>query len=207
MKKKNNIRVLIAEDDFLLKELISSMLKDSGYIVLDGVSNGRQAIEKTCSLKPDVVLMDIQMPKVDGLEATRKIQQSCSTPVVIMTAYDAHDIVDKASEAGASAYLVKPPASDEIERAITISMARHDDLMKSDRLNVELRKEISNRKRVEKELKKTMKQLERFNKIAVNRELRMIELKKEINELLEKTGTPKKYLQSFMTTKLFLKKD
>lgn len=194
MKEKNNIKVLIADDDYLIKELISSMLKGIGYKVLDAASNGKQAIEKTCSLKPDVVLMDIQMPKVNGLEATRKIQQSCSTPVVIMTAYDEHDLVDKASEAGASAYLVKPPVADEIERAITISMARHNDLMKSNRLNVELQKEISNRKRAEKELKKTMNQLERFNKIAVNRELRMVELKKEINKLLEKAGEPEKYL-------------
>lgn len=194
MKRKNNIKVLIADDDFLIKELISHVLKDIGYKVLDAASNGKQAIEKTCSLKPDVVLMDIQMPKVDGLEATRKIQQSCSTPVVIMTAYDEHDLVDKASEAGASAYLVKPPVADEIERAITISMARHDDLMKSNSLNVELRKEISDRKRVEKELKKTMNQLERFNKIAVNRELRMVELKTEINKLLKKAGEPNKYL-------------
>lgn len=194
MKGKNNIKVLIADDDFLIKELISSMLKGIGYKVLDAASNGKQAIEKTCSLKPDVVLMDIQMPKVNGLEATRKIQQSCSTPVVIMTAYDEHDLVDKASEAGASAYLVKPPVADEIERAITISMARHNDLMKSNRLNVELQKEISNRKRAEKELKKTVNQLERFNKIAVNRELRMVKLKTEINELLEKAGEPNKYL-------------
>ncbi len=89
-------------------------------------------------LKPDVVLMDISMPLMDGLEATRLIQSTCPTPIVILTAYETPEMLDEASQAGVGAYLIKPPIQKEMERAITIAMSRHDDLMKWQQLSEEL---------------------------------------------------------------------
>ncbi len=135
---RNNIKVLIAEDDFLIAEEISRALKNSGYTLAGIAPNGKKAVELAGSLKPDVILMDIKMPKMDGLEAARIIFEQCPTPVVIITAHESHDLVEKASESGIAAYLTKPPKHDEIDRAITIAMARHKDLLKYKKLVAEL---------------------------------------------------------------------
>jgi two-component system, sensor histidine kinase and response regulator len=135
---KSKIKVLIAEDDFLIAEEISRSLKNAGYILSGIATNGKKAVELTNSLRPDVILMDIKMPKMDGLEASRIIMEQCPTPVVIVTAHESQDLVEKASEAGIATYLTKPPKPDEIERAITIALARHKDMLESRRLIMEL---------------------------------------------------------------------
>ncbi len=134
----DKISVLIAEDDFMVSEAIQKEVEDLGYIIVGKAPDGRQVVEMTQSLQPDVILMDIEMPDMDGLEATRRIYQSCPTPVVILTAYDTPDLVKQAGKAGAGAYLVKMPNAREIERAITIATARFDDMMTLRRLNAEL---------------------------------------------------------------------
>ena len=141
MSEKNSIRVLIAEDDFIVSKAIEHIISDMGYETIGTASTGEEAIEMTRSLRPDVILMDIQMPVMDGIKATQKIQDKCPTPVIILTAYITKELVNTASDNGISAYLVKPPDSDEIERAIKIAIARHGDLMELRRLNEELKYE------------------------------------------------------------------
>jgi len=138
LKGNENIRVLIVEDDYLIGETIKRTLKTIGYEVAGKASNGLEAVEMACSLRPDIVLMDIQMPDLDGLEATRRIQECCPVPVVALTAYESQDLVNKAGEVGVAAYLTKPPRRAEIERAVTIAMARHRDMMELRRLYGEL---------------------------------------------------------------------
>ena len=138
MDKQKSIRVLVAEDDFLLSQEIARSLEKIGYEQVGSASNGAEAVELARSLHPDVILMDIKMPKLDGLEATRRIQEDTPTPVVLLTAYESRDLVEKAGEAGVAAYLTKPPKSAEIKRAVTIALARHNDLMELRRLNREL---------------------------------------------------------------------
>jgi CheY-like chemotaxis protein len=82
--------------------------------------------------------MDIQMPNVDGIEATRRIQKSYPTPVVVLTAYETPEWVERAGEAGVGAYLIKPPSTRDIERAITIAISRFQDMMALRKLNDEL---------------------------------------------------------------------
>ena len=138
MEQQKNIRVLIAEDNFMVREMIRARLEEVGYIVAGEAIDGRMALDMAQSLRPDVVLMDIEMPDVDGIEATRRIFQLCPTPVVMLTAHETASLVQRASQAGAGAYLVKLPKSTEIERAITIAIARFDDMMELRRLNEEL---------------------------------------------------------------------
>src|SRR5215510_14275803 len=136
--QKEDLQVLIAEDEPLVSEMIKGILKELKYKVVGQARTGKQAVALTESLKPDVVLMDIQMPEMDGLEATLHIYDFCPTPVVILTAHDAPELILQASEVGVGAYLVKPPKAREVERAITIAMARFGDLMSLRYLNAEL---------------------------------------------------------------------
>lgn len=128
---KKNIRVLVAEDDFLIGHEISRILAQMGYERTGIAPNGEKAVEMVLEHRPDVVLMDIKMPRMDGLQASVEIQQKCPTPIVILTAQESSDFVAEASLAGVGAYLTKPPKAEELERAITIAIARHSDLMES----------------------------------------------------------------------------
>lgn len=144
---KDNPTVLIAENDYLVSEAIKKCLHSLGFPVVGKASDGLEAIRMTCHLAPEVVLMDIKMPNMDGLTATRKIQSTCPTPVVILSAHETPDLVKDASEAGASYYCIKPPQPRELERAILIARARHNDLMELRKVNEELlaaQKEIKN---------------------------------------------------------------
>lgn len=138
MRYKKSERILIAEDEFLVSEMIRAMAEEAGYTVVGRAADGREALELASSLKPDVVLMDISMPDMDGIEAARRVQASCPVPVVILSAYELPDLVRRASEAGVGAYLIKPSNPQELERAVTIAIARFGDLLELRRLNAEL---------------------------------------------------------------------
>ena len=155
MKAQKGIRVLIVEDESLVAEVVQALLERSGYVVVGRAAEGVQAVEMTQSLRPDVVLMDIALPGMDGLEATRRIYKACPTPVVVLSAYDMPELVELASAVGVGAYLVKPPRARELERAITISLARFGDLVTLRRLNAELYAEVAERKRAEEALRES----------------------------------------------------
>lgn len=138
MSMHKDVRVLIVEDSPTFSQLISKMLVGLGYTIAGNATDGQQAIELTKSLRPDVILMDVGLPTMDGIQATQHIQASCPTPVVVLTAHEPMDLVGQASEAGAGAYLIKPPKAPEVERAITIAMARFADMLELRRLNAEL---------------------------------------------------------------------
>jgi AmiR/NasT family two-component response regulator len=132
------IKIIVADDEFLVRADIVRGLDSQHYEVISQASNGVEALEMTKELHPEVVLMDIEMPEMDGLEATRLIQEQCPTPVVILTAHETKDLLAKASKAGAGAYLVKPVKAPELERAVAIAIDRHGDLVNLLALNREL---------------------------------------------------------------------
>jgi AmiR/NasT family two-component response regulator len=143
MKSRKGIRVLIVEDDYLVSETIRGMLEEEGYAVVGEAADGREAIAMAQAVHPDVVLMDLGMPDMDGIQAARYLQDHCPIPVVALTAYETPEMVERASAAGVGAYLVKPPGAREVGRAITVAMARFDDLMELRRLNAELQKALN----------------------------------------------------------------
>ena len=138
MTENKEMRILVAEDDYLVAQDVIRTLKGLGYSDIIEASNGKEAVTISCDQKPDLVLMDIQMPKMDGLQAATEINKRCATAIIILTAYETKDFVDKASEAGVAAYLTKPPRADELDRAISIAIARQSDLQDLRRLNREL---------------------------------------------------------------------
>lgn len=143
MNMPGEIQVLIAEDKVLVRRMIRGVLEDVGYRVVGQAANGLKAVEMVAQLagtaqQPNVVLMDLEMPDMDGIEAARLIQKHHPTPVVVLTAYETEELVEQASAAGVGAYLVKPPDARKLDRAIRIAMARFKDLMELRRLNAEL---------------------------------------------------------------------
>ena len=138
MNDRRETRVLVVEDEYLVSEMIQGTLEELGYTIVGEATNGPEALRMTQVLRPDVVLMDIRIPEMDGIEATRRIQASCPTPVVILTSHETDELVEQASQAGVGAYLVKPPNARELERAITIAMARFQDMVELRQLNEDL---------------------------------------------------------------------
>ncbi len=124
----SKIRVLIAEDEALVAVLTQAELQSLGYSVIGTAPDGRKVVDMVLELKPTVVVMDIEMPLVDGITAAAAIQEISPTPVVILTAHPDTANVLKATAAGVGAFVVKPPLAAELERAITIAIARHADL-------------------------------------------------------------------------------
>ena len=124
----DRLNILIAEDESLVAEMIRGMVEELGHSVAGVAADGAQAVAMTTELRPAAVLMDINMPGTDGLDAARRIAETCPTPVVILTAFETPEMVEIASEAGVGAYLTKPPNPGDLERALTIACARFEDL-------------------------------------------------------------------------------
>ena len=162
---QKEIRVVVAEDTALVSEMIQGMLEDIGCSVIGQAENGIQAVDLTQTLSPDVILMDIEMPGIDGIEATRQIFKYCPTPVVVLTAYETPELIEQVSTVGAGAYLVKPPDAREMERAIAIAIARFKDLMELRRMNTELQAEIARRREAENAIKQQNHELTQLNAI------------------------------------------
>ena len=129
MKVSEKKKVLVVEDDHLVSEMIRGMLEDLGYEIAGVAEDGHEALEMVRKLRPDVVLMDIKMPRMSGIEAAILIQKHLPTPVVILSAYETEDLVKEASEAGVGAYVVKPPKPGELFRAIEITCCRFEDMV------------------------------------------------------------------------------
>lgn len=158
MTNQHPLRVIIADDDYLAIAQIREVVELLGYVVAGVAADGAEAITLTQTHQPDVVLMDIRMSTIDGIEATRKIQEICPTPVVILTAFQDPELVRRANGAGVGAYLVKPPNPRELERTIAVAIARFADMQQLRRLNAELREEIAVRKRVEYQLNQALRE-------------------------------------------------
>jgi two-component system, response regulator PdtaR len=133
-----SLRVLIAEDESLVAELIDHELRSVGVEVVGRAHDGRQAVDMTCALRPDAVVMDVRMPVMDGIEAAEEIQRLAPTPVVLLTVHTEHKILARAAEAGVGAYLTKPVRGEEMIRAIWIARARAEDMAELRRVNAEL---------------------------------------------------------------------
>ncbi len=117
-------RVLIAEDEALIRLDLAEMLREEGYQVIAESGDGESAIELARDLRPTLVIMDIKMPKVDGISAAAVIVKERIAPVVMLTAFSQRDLIEQARDAGAMAYLVKPFARHELVPAIELSVSR-----------------------------------------------------------------------------------
>ena len=117
-------RVIIADDEALIRMDLREMLTNLGYLVVGEVADGRSAVNQARELRPDVVVMDIKMPDMDGIEAAQILTEERLAPTVLLSAYGQRELVERAREAGVVAYLVKPYREEELAPAIEVALAR-----------------------------------------------------------------------------------
>jgi two-component system, response regulator PdtaR len=120
--------VVIAEDEALIRLDLKEMLEEDGYVVAGEVSDGDAAVELTERVRPDLVIMDIKMPGLDGISAAERIASQHLAPVLILTAFSQRDLVLRASDAGAMAFLVKPFTKADLVPAIEVAVARYQEI-------------------------------------------------------------------------------
>ena len=120
--------VLLAEDEALIRLDLKEMLEEEGYEVVGEAGDGENAVRLTRERRPDLVMLDVKMPGVDGLTAAERISDEGLAPVVILTAFSQRELVDRAARAGAMAYLVKPFQKSDVIPAIEVAVARYREI-------------------------------------------------------------------------------
>ena len=125
---QNPLRVVIAEDEALIRLDLKEMLEEEGYEVVGEAADGEKAVELASALKPDLVILDVKMPVLDGISAAERIAAQQIAPVVILTAFSQRELVERARDAGTMAYLVKPFTKADLVPAIEIAVSRFQEM-------------------------------------------------------------------------------
>lgn len=139
-------RVLVAEDEALIRLDLVELLEEQGYEVVGQAADGEKAVEMARELEPDLVVMDVKMPNVDGIAAAEQITDERIAPVVMLTAFSQRELIDKAKTAGAMAYVVKPFDASDVVPAIEIAIARFQEMQALDDEVATLEERLESRK-------------------------------------------------------------
>jgi len=143
-------RVVIAEDEALIRMDLAEMLAEAGYEVVAQANDGEQAIALSSEHRPDLVVMDVKMPRLDGIAAAAEIARGRVAPVLILTAFSQRELVDRAREAGAMAYLVKPFTAADLVPAIEMARSRFAEIIQLEEEVTGLTERLEARKAVER---------------------------------------------------------
>ena len=143
-------RVVIAEDEALIRLDLAEMLAEEGYDVVGQAGDGERAVELAEELRPDLVVLDVKMPKLDGIAAAERIASKRIAPVVILTAFSQRDLVERARDAGAMAYLVKPFTKSDLVPAVEMAVSRFAELQLLESEVADLQDRLETRKAVDR---------------------------------------------------------
>ncbi|TMC57533.1 MAG: response regulator [Chloroflexi bacterium] len=147
MEKK---RVLLAEDETIERVDLRELLSTLGYLVIGEAGSGTEAVRLARDLKPDIVIMDIEMPELDGIEAAKIIWDEKVCPVLLLTAFSQRELVERARDAGVMGYLVKPWRDSEVTPAIEVALARYDETRTLDQEVADLKEKFETRKLIDR---------------------------------------------------------
>jgi AmiR/NasT family two-component response regulator len=142
--------VVIAEDETLIRMDLAEMLGEEGYDVVGQAADGARAIELATELRPDLVILDVKMPVLDGIAAAEAIARDRIAPVVILTAFSQRELVERARDAGAMAYLVKPFTQSDLVPAIEMAVSRYAELAQLEAEVGDLTERLETRKAVDR---------------------------------------------------------
>lgn len=189
------VRIVVAEDETIIRLDIIETLTGQGYEVVGEAGNGERAIELVEELKPDLVLMDISMPVMDGISATRYIAERSLAPVVILTAFSQRGLIDQATEAGAMSYIVKPFSETDLIPAIELAKARFEQLVALEAEVSDLSARFETRKLVDQAKTLLMQRLEitepeAFRWIQKTSMDRRLTMKDVAQTVIEQLGNP-----------------
>ena len=143
-------RVIIADDESLIRIDLRETLTSLGYLVVGEASDGRSAVNQARELRPDIVIMDIMMPDVDGIEAARILTTERIAPVLLLSAYNQQELVQRARQAGVSGYLVKPFRESDLTPAIEVALARFSEFRAMEQELNNLQDALETRKAVDR---------------------------------------------------------
>jgi len=181
-------RVVIAEDEAIIRLDLKEMLQEEGYDVVAEAGDGENAVRLASEHRPDLVILDVKMPVLDGISAAERIVEEGTAPVLVLTAFSQRELVERARDAGAMAYLVKPFSRADLVPAIELAVSRHEEMVALEREVAELTDRLETRKLVERakgvlqaRLGLTEPQAFRFiQKASMDRRLTMRELAESV---------------------------
>jgi response regulator NasT len=185
------LRVVVAEDEALIRMDVVATLQEAGYQVVGEGANGEEAVKLATELEPDLVVMDIKMPKLDGISAAEKISE-LKIPVVLLTAFSQADLVARAADAGAMAYVTKPFKPSDLLPAIQIALSRHEELTSLEAEIADLSDRLETRKLMDRakgllQTKMKLSEPDAFRwiqKASMDRRLTMAQVAKAVIEQL-----------------------
>lgn len=140
------LRIVIADNESIIRMDLRELLEDAGHEVVGEAADGLRAVEMTRKLKPDLVIMDIKMPEMDGIAAAKMISNEKLAPVLLLTAYSQKEIVEKAKDSGVLAYLVKPVKESNLFPAMEIALSRFKEYLGIEQELNDLRNSLETRK-------------------------------------------------------------
>ncbi len=143
-------RVIIADDESLIRMDLREMLTNLGYLVIGEAGDGLSAVNLTRDLRPDILLMDIKMPDLDGIEAARILTEERLAPVLLLSAYSQQELIQRARQAGVAGYLVKPFRENDLAPAIEVALARFSEFRAMEQEVGNLQDALETRKAVER---------------------------------------------------------
>jgi response regulator NasT len=144
------LRVVVAEDEALIRLDLVEMLREEGYDVVGEAGDGEAAVRLAEELRPDLVMLDVKMPVLDGISAAQRIASERIAPVVMLTAFAQRELVERARDAGAMAYLVKPFTKGDLVPAIELAVSRYAEITTLEAEVADLEERFETRKRVER---------------------------------------------------------
>lgn len=189
-------RVLVAEDEALIRLDLIEMLREEGYDIVGQADDGQKAVELAEQLRPELVIMDVKMPRRDGIDAASEIAGKRIAPIVMLTAFSQRDLVERARDAGAMAYLVKPFTVSDLVPAIELALSRFDELIELEREVATLSDRLETRKLIERakgllQTKQGMTEPEAFKWIQRAAMDRRTTMKRVAEVVLDSLDTPK----------------
>jgi AmiR/NasT family two-component response regulator len=144
------VRIIVADDESIIRMDLREMLTNLGYLVIGEVGDGRSMVNLARELRPDVVIADIKMPDMDGIEAAKLLTEEKIAPVILLTAYSQHELVERAKEAGVVGYLVKPFQESDLAPAIEVALTRFSEFRAMEKEVDSLKEALETRKLVDR---------------------------------------------------------
>ena len=188
-------KVLVAEDEALIRMDIVESLRESGYEVVGQAGDGEEAVKLAGELKPNICILDVKMPKLDGISAAEKIAEF-GIPVVLLTAFNQKELVTRAGEVGAMAYIVKPFSPSDLMPAIEIALSRHEQIKALEEEISDLNERFETRKLIDRAKgllneKMNLTEPEAFRWIQKQSMDRRVTMNDVARTIVEQLGSPK----------------